>query len=265
MALNGVIVYFPWGAGGNFVRNMITMDTRFEFLGDQVPAEEYPLLEDRYKFLLDYYQKAMSPETWLDREWAIRFRVHAKYYENGAVVYWNPEQLWAVDVHGGGDEVSNILYNRKLKCYDRFRIEKELRAEEISPWTIKQCEHIFLMPESGDDLNLMAEIYNSKNPTINQFGGIADMADRRSSNINAITTMTRKLKELETHLIEDSRSVHHFDFTKLYIDDGYTIVYQIVDKLDLQIPKEYIKTLHAEWLQSTRDVYHTYFNRKLPL
>ena len=265
MALNGVIVYFPWGAGGNFVRNIITMDTRFEYLDDKDPMQMYSTVEERYQHLLSYYSQDVAPDTWLKREWSIRFRLHARYYENSSIIYWNPDSLWAVDVHGTGDEISNILYNRQLKCYDRYKIDRGERTEQISPWTIKQCEHVFLLPETEEDTRIMAEIYNSKNPSINQFDTIENLDHRRDSNIAAITTMTKKLKELESHLSDDGRSVQHINFKDLYQDDGYTVVNNIIDTLSLQIPKDYIKTLHHLWLQSTRDVYYTYFNRKLPL
>ena len=54
MAINGVIVYFPWGAGGNFVKNIINIDTQFEFIDDNPNLVEYFTKESRYNWLVNY-------------------------------------------------------------------------------------------------------------------------------------------------------------------------------------------------------------------
>jgi len=258
--MNGVIVYFPWGAGGNLVRNLITIDTRFEFLDDQDPIGKYPTEDGRYNFLLDYYSKPMDPTTWLPREWSLRARFHARYYEGGNCVYWNPDSLLVYDVHGGGTEIDNILDSRPLKCYDRYRIDRGLRSEQLSNWALVECTHIFLLPS---DIPQITKIYNSKNPTINQLENEGDLEYRQKEAEIINTTMTNRLIGLSQKLIDQHQTVYKYDCIDLYKTPD--IIYNIADNLSLSIKKEYINTIHSLWLQSTREVYYNYFNKELKL
>ena len=164
--MNGVIVYFPWGSAGNLVKNIINIDTRFEFLDSNKIDGKYTDTESRYKFLIDYYNKEVTPDTWLPREWSIRAKFYNRYYENGNSVYWNPDKLLTYDCHGGGTELENILSGAYLKHWNRHQVSTGIIEEKLSSWTLQECVHIFLIPS---DVSLTTEIYNSKNPTINQF------------------------------------------------------------------------------------------------
>ena len=53
--MNGVIVYFPWGAGGNLVKNIIAIDPRFEFI-DEVLFKQ----SDQYKLIYEAVQSSLS-------------------------------------------------------------------------------------------------------------------------------------------------------------------------------------------------------------
>ena len=147
MALNSVIVYFPWGGAGNLGRNVINLDTRFEFIDDQQNAGHYPTQADRYNWLLGYYQRPMEPDLWLPREWSIRAKMHARYYDNSKITYWNPNYLLSYDVHGGQHEIDGILESTTLQCFDRMGIQEGRRQEQISSWTLRDCQHVFLIPK----------------------------------------------------------------------------------------------------------------------
>jgi hypothetical protein len=258
--VRNVIVYFPWGGAGNLVKNIINLDTRFEFLDDQKFIGEYPTTESRYNFLLDYYKKPVDPTTWLPREWSIRARFHSRYYLNGNCVYWNPEKLLTYDVHGGWTEIDNILENRQLKIWDRVGVEKNIKQEQLSPWTLMDCAHIFLIPS---DVPLVTRIYNSKNPTINQLEHEGDLAYRQEQAEIINTTMTNRLIDLARKLSNLGKVAYSYDAVGLYKTSDS--IKDIVKQLGLNIPEEYIDTIHRVWLQSTQEVYYNYFNKELSI
>lgn len=263
--MNSVVVYFPWGAGGNLIKNLITIDTRFKFFDNREFNDEYPTVEKRFTWLRNYYQQPVDPATWLTREWSIRAKAHRQYCVGGQVTYWDPEQLIVYDIHGEQGELPIVNSNRHLKSYDRYKIEEEKsKPEQISPWGLRECEHIFLLPEDLVAIAKITEIYNSKNPTINQLEpDFPDMDDRRRSALIAITTMTQRLEHLLTELLNEQRSVQVYHTGDLYSAVGYKVLIQIIGKLKLDIPTEYAKELHSIWLQSTKDVYYNYFQREL--
>ena len=268
--MNGVVVSFPWGAGGNLVKNIITLDTRFDFFDDSEFLKEYPDIDQRYEWMLNYYQQSMTPNTWLKREWSIRTRFHNRYYEGGNPVYWNPNFLTAYDCHGGSStsdntECENILSNRHMSHYDRFRVDRKLIHDQLSDWTLKDCDHIFIIPDSALDIAIISEIYNSKNPTINQLQQIEDIDDRRRASMKSIITQTQSLVELKRQLEADNCLVHAYTTAQLLNDTGYRVLENIIDRLKLNIPVNYVQTLQQIWLQSTREVYYNYFNRNLTI
>jgi len=246
MAVNSVIVYFPWGAGGNLVRNIITLDTRFEFLDDQEFNGSYPLATDRYKWLKAYYQASVTPDTWLQREWSIRQKLYNRYYQ-GNIQYWNPEYLIAYDCHGEDREVNTIKQNGYLDSYDQNMPTQQ------SAWRIQECQHIFLI---SNNVKLITDIYISKNPVLNQFDYIDQFDVRTTRALETNNKLTANLKELLQTL-----GAPTYIAEELY--SGPNLLKDIVNQLQLDIPYSYINELHSIWLQSTREIYYNYYKKEL--
>jgi hypothetical protein len=241
--MNGVIVYFPLGAGGNLVKNIISLDSRFEFSKTN---------KSRYEWMVDYYSQSMTSEQWLPREWSIRAEFHEKYYVNERIVKYNPAHLLVYDLHGGQYEVEGVLAGNKLHSIDPTKPD--------SKWTLQDCEHVFLLPNNQ---HLMMEIYNSKNPTINHLEHEGDLDYRRKEVATINTTMTSRLRGLQNKLAQGH--VYSYTADSLYTDTGYTTITDLASKLGLDISHDHIKHIHSIWLQSTRELYYNYFKRELPL
>jgi len=256
----GIILYFPWGGAGNLIKNIINMDTRFEFLDYNNPDGVYKTVESRYNFLLDYYTKPVAPSDWLPREWSIRSKFYNRYYVSGNSVYWNPDNLLTYDCHGGGTELENILSNNKLKHWNRYAVSAGLMQEQLSPWTLLDCTHIFLIPS---DTQLITDIYYSKNPTINQFLDYDNIADRKYQADLANAKLTNDLVDHAEKLRSLNKVVYQYDSLDLY--KGTTCIDKIVESLELVIPSAYYVRIHDIWLQSTKKIYYNHFNKELTL
>jgi hypothetical protein len=259
--MNGVIVYFPWGAGGNLVKNILSLHTEFEFIDDQPFNGEYPGPVERYEFLKRYYSQEVTSETWLDREWAIRKTPHNKYFYMNGVGYWNPDCKLIYDIHGTPEEIMSITLDQTLKCFDRAGIEEGRRQEEISSWTIQECDHVFLL---ADNIQNFTDIYSSKNfdldhkhPKFNQ--GMLEEATRQNISYDI------RLRHLMDHLQSRGRNVLSYSAEALFRDNGYETINDIAHKINLTIPLEYTQHIHAIWLQSTRDLYYNLHNKLLDI
>jgi hypothetical protein len=256
--MKGVIVHFPWGAAGNFVRNIITIDPRFDFFDDREFRGAYPTAGSRFVWFIEYYKRTMTPDQWLDREWSIRKRLHTCYYTNNCIQYWNPDSIVAYDCHGEQREVGEILKAKPLRCYDQHRIATGEREEHNSDWTLPQCDHVFLLPTNT---NLISEIYNSKNPAINQLKGT--LQEKQSAALATINAMTSRLATLADTLDAEGQHTMRYNADALYTAAGADIIYDIVMNLSLEVSRKQINALHSIWLQSTKEVYYNYFNREL--
>lgn len=261
MALNGITLYFPWGAGGNLVKNILSLDTEFEFIDDKEWNEEYPTQESRYVFLKDYYQQDVSSDNWLSREWTIRHRPHAKYFYMNGIGYWNPDYKLIYDVHGTPEELLSILLDKKLQCYDRARIDTGERAEQMSSWTIQETAHVFLI---ADDIQNFIDVYASKNHDLDK-----NHSKFNQSYLNEATRQNtffnQRLQETATHLQGRGRDVMIFTAEALFRDTGYQLIESISQHLNLNINPQYIRELHAIWLQSTRELYYNLHNKPLEI
>lgn len=258
--MKGVIVHFPWGAGGNFVRNIITIDPRFDFFDNKTYRDSYPTAADRFNWLKAYYTQPVDSSQWLQREWSIRQRLHTSYYHNGQIRFWNPDTLVAYDCHGTDLEIAEIVANKPLLCHDQYRIATGEREEQISDWTLQDCNHVFLLPNNAE---LIAEIYNSKNPTLNQLNGT--LQAKQLAALGAIERMTQQLGTLVDTLKSTGQQADIYTADTLYAANGHEMVYDIVSDLHLDVTQSQVKTLHSIWLQSTKEVYYNYFNRELTL
>ena len=258
--MDNIILYFPWGGGGNLVRNIISIDTRFEFSDDQWTNGHYPTADSRYEFLLNYYNKPVEPSTWLPREWRLRAKIQSRYYQNGKIVYWNPEKLLVYDAHGSQSDVINILSGRHLKCFNRWEINCGAASEQLSSWTLEDCTHIFLIPS---DVSTITKIYNSKNPTINQLESVQDLARRRQQAEIANVKMCERLNNLAAQLRISGKQVYVYDCAELYRNPN--TIKDIVSSMELAVNHNYIDSIHSVWLQSTQQVYYNYFMTTFPI
>lgn len=262
MAVNNVVLYFPMGSGGNIVRNILSLDTRFEFLDNEEFQLAYPTVDSRYKFLTDYYNIPVDSSSWLKREWNIRTRLYTQYYISNKIEYWNTDEHTIYMIHGTSDELLSIGFDKQLRCYDRTKIDNGEREEMLSPWTLQDCTHIFLLP---DDIDKITKIYYSKNYTLNQFSHIdnLDARQREAELLNRITNS--QLHDCMEFLIRKNKTVHCYRAEDLFNDTGAEIILDIASKLNLTIPVEYVENLHSNWLTSTKTLYYNAFNKELTL
>lgn len=262
MAVNNAIVYFPWGAGGNFIKNICTIDTRFEFFDEQPykPAVD-PSADERYYFLYHYYKRSITPSEWLKREWAIRLKYHGKYYDRGTIKYWDPEYNNIYECHGGIEEIERILDPSPLIHFDRTRVESGQLPEESSYWRLEDCKHIFLLPKN---IQFITDIYHSKNPELNQLNPNASMDSRRKQAFIINRLMTLRLQELADTLTERGARVYKYTADNLYTNTGNQLIEAMMHEIGQRVPIEYIRPLHSNWLDGTKSVYRQFYNRELP-
>lgn len=261
MAINGVIVYFPWGAGGNFVKNIINIDTQFEFIDDNPNLVEYFTKESRYNWLVNYYRQIVTPDSWLVREWSIRNKLYNRYYLNNGPGYWNPNKKLVYDCHGDKSSTEAIIEDRKLQLWDIAGVARGIKEEQISPWSLQDCHHVFLIP---NDVEYITKIYNSKNPTINQFEyKEPELKNRQQLALAANKEMTENLLELHTHLTVNNKIVYKHTADDLYTENGWKLVDSILSDLGIDVATDQVKSLHSLWLDGTKQVYSNYFGSYL--
>jgi len=244
------------GAGGNLLRNIFSLSPKYEMLSeDKAPMEQHL----KEQFMLGYYSQSINSDTWLKREWSIRQGLYTKYYEAGLPTYWNPESLIAYDNHGA------ILIKdigNHLSHWDRYKINEGTITEQISPWALQDCSHVFI---TTDNLNLLAEIYNSKNPTIDQFVKLTDFNQRYQEFLLVNGTLHNNLLKLSDWLIQNNKQIYNISVQDLFTDSGHIAIRTLAASLNLTINQSVIQQIHHLWLQSTREVYYNYFNRDLTI
>lgn len=259
MAVKSVVVYFPWGAGGNLIKNICTLDPEFDFFNqEQFRPDILPSQIERYRFLLSYYHSTSS--TWTNREWSIRTKYRSKYYENNCIIHWDPAVATAYECNGLIEEIDRITDSSPLTMYDRYRIDRGTVMEQLSPWSLSQCRHVFLLPK---DLHLITDIYQSKDPDLEHINpnGTAEARHRQAFIINRL--MTLRLSDLADQFTAQQQQVYKYVADELFCNDGDQIVKTIVDNLQLSIPADMISSIHSAWLQNTQQVYRDYYNKEL--
>lgn len=255
--MNNVILYFPWGAGGNLIRNIISLDPAFEFYDDNVNQLDLATPEERYQWMLSYYQKPITSSQWLPREWSIRLIHKNKYYDNNKIAYWNPNFRLMYDTHGEAEEIAHILENGHCCSYDRYQIASGEKQEQINPQSLLDHIQVIIVPK---DIKLVTEIYNSKNPTLKQLTHIRDADSRYQQAEARITAQTNNIINFYNNITATGKQVLRYYAEDLFNSDT---IDDIVARLGANISKEYTKTLHSQWLQSTIHVYYNYYNREL--
>jgi hypothetical protein len=261
MAVKSVIVYFPWGAGGNLVKNICTLDTEFDWFDQhQYRPEIPPTQSERYRFMVDYYSGSATPESWLDREWSVRGKYLAKYYDQSCIAYWDPEWITVYECHGQIEEIDRIVEPAPLKIFDRTRVDRAEIEEQLSAWHLNECRHVFLLPK---DLHLITDIYQSKNPELNQINpnGTAESRRKQAYIINRL--MTLRLSELAEQFEQQGQQVYKYTADDLFNSAGHQLLQAVVSDLQLDIPPNITRPIHAAWLSSTQQVYKQYWDKEL--
>jgi hypothetical protein len=254
-------VYWPWGAGGNLVKNICTVDTEFDWFDQQPYRPSVPLSQhERYQFMLDYYRIAITPETWLEREWSIRSKYTAKYYEQGRIAYWDPDWATVYECHGQVEEIDSIIASKPLLLYDRTQINSGQLVEQPSTWTPQDCKHVFLLPAN---LHLITDIYQSKNPTLNQINPNGTDKSRRQQAFIVNRLMALRLQELADSLIAQGQQVYKYTADTLFCNIGNQVIKSIASDLQLNIPLDLVGSIHDAWLTATQQVYRQYWNKEL--
>ena len=255
MEVKNIIVYFPWGAGGNFVQNVLSLAPGFQLLSETGEG-----VDDKKSFLLDYYSKDITPETWLRREWSTRIFFSNMYCENDVPTYWNPDFSLVYTVHGEIRNMELLQTDRYLMHWDRYRISSGEVADISSPCSTHDFTHVFMIPK---DVALISNVYISKNPTLNQFSDIEDLQARYADAHVVNNTQTSNLTDLRQYLLENGKQVYDLIPDLLLTDDGYTVILTLIKQLQLDIDGELVKQLHALWLSSTRECFKKIHNREL--
>lgn len=248
------------GAGGNLIRNVISMDLRFEFLDDQQFNGVYPTVKSRFKFLESYYMKAVESTTWLTREWSTRAKFHVKYYLDNGIEYWNPDERLVYLIHGTYEEVYKILLDAPLKHYDRVQIADGTKTEMASPWSVQDCQHVFILPRS---LEHITDVYVSKNASLNQFDQESSVEFRYAAALETNKTCTKRLYDLKDLLVKRNKPIINLTAEDLFVDSDS--LNRLIAQLGLEIPREYIDRIHTLWLQSTQALYYNTFKRDISL
>ena len=248
------------GAGGNLIRNIISMDTRFEFLDDLEFTGVYPTAHSRFEFLERYYKKAVESTTWLTREWSTRSKFHSKYYLDNGIEYWNPDERLVYLIHGTYEEIYSILLDRPLKSYDRVQIADGTKPEIDSLWTVQDCQHVFLLPNSIENIT---DVYVSKNASLNQFDQASTVEARYAAALAMNNACTDRLYKLKDLLARRNKPIINLTAEDLFVDS--TIIKDLAAQLGLEIPAEYVDHIHTLWLQSTRALYYNTFKRDLTI
>lgn len=256
--MKDVIIYFPWGGGGNFLKNLITINPEFDFIDDKEFTDEIePGFESRYKFFLKYYTPVPG-EEWLSREWKIRKKFFGRYYQGGGINYWNPWARTAFDCHGSPEELERINSGERLHCYDRTRIDRGEISDELSPYCLRDCKHVFLLPDNN---KLITDIYLSKNPALNQFDESVPLQIKKDRAYLINKFRNYRLREFAETL---PANVYKYSADQLYTDLGAKLVSGIFEDLGIEMPTNIVDDLHKIWLSNTRQIYSAYHNKELP-
>jgi hypothetical protein len=241
------------GSGGNLLKNIFSLAPGHEMLDyNRVPLPQ----EQKQQFLVDYYNQSVDNDTWLRREWSIRTGLYLRYYNNNIPAYWNPGHDMVYDNHG---VLAPQDLSHHMRHYDRFKINSGEMSEQISTWSLQDCHHVFLL---ANNLNELAEIYNSKNPTIDQYlDRIPELQDRYQEFLIENYNYYQNILAVRAAV----GAPHDLDYRELFADAGGHAIVQLATALGLAIDHDMINQLHRNWLQSTRSLYYNYHNRELKL
>ena len=233
MAVSNIIVYFPWGAGGNLVKNIGSIDTAFDFFDENPFRVPEQTAQDRFDFFVEYYYRTLAEDEWLKREWAVRRKYSAKYHDNGRIQYWDPTCKTIYECHGSEEELDGILSPEPLRCFDRTRIDAGELADTLSPWLLIDCHHVFLLP---DNLQLITDIYHSKNPKLEPLHPNTSESSRKKHLFLLNRLMTLRLGEFANTLASRGCKVYKYSADALFTDAGAQLINRIFQDTAVTVP-----------------------------
>ena len=260
--MNNIIIYFPLGAGGNLIRNIISLDTAFEFYDGSPFHREYVTTQERFDFTQKFYQESVTPDTWLDREWRIRTALHVRHYEENGIAHWNPDARSVYLIHGETAEMYNISINKQLTNFNRSAIEIGNAVESVTKKGLWSCYHLFVIP---DNIDLFTKIYATKNGTLNQFNVANDVAARYHRAEMHNRNLNFKLLEFQKFIQNQSNRTITIRAEDLFVESGAEKLIKLLPNLGAKVPDNMITTIHSIWLQSTKQLYYNSYGEELKL
>ena len=256
MEINNVIVYFPWGAGGNFIQNVLSLAPGYQMLsytGDDV--------ENKVEFIKEYYSQDVTPATWLRREWSTRVYFGNRYCNGESPAYWNPEYSLVYTTHGENRMMDSLNSDTKLKHWDRYNVKLGNIPEQLCHISTHDFCHVFMIP---DNIEQTTKVYHSKNPDLTQLR--KDNEDDYVKFYEALTINIRQcinLYKLRNTLVENGKHVVNISPDRLLTDEGYLAIIELTNNLHLTIDVDIIKQLHELWLTATRKCYTAFHKKNL--
>lgn len=235
---DNVIVYSPWGGGSDLIRNIITLDPKFDYADTNPPAEFLPEPDERFKALVNYY-------TTLPHEPIRRF--YSRYYNNNAIAYWNPQLNTAYECNGSIEEIDKIQSRQQLGNYDLTGIAAKRVNEQLSDGPLLSCKHVFLIPT---DIKRITSAYYLANPELTQFSQEQPLQRRQQQALIINRLRNDRLKDLAAGI----PSANKYTADTLYTSIGFELVEQIIQELDIDVPVKYIFALHSQWVKLYKDI-----------
>ena len=260
--MDNIIIYFPLGAGGNLIRNIINLDTAFEFYDGSPFYKEYSTTQGRFEFTEKFYQEIVTSDTWLAREWRIRTALHSRHYEENGIAHWNPNAKSVYLIHGEITEMYNIAINKRLTNFNRSAIRLGKEIESITKKGLWSCYHLFVMP---DNIDLFTKIYATKNGTLNQFEVLNDIGARYHRAEMHNRNLNLKLIEFQKFIQNQSNRTITFCAEDLFTESGAQKLIKLLSTLAVKVPDNMITTIHSIWLQSTKQLYYNSYGEELKL
>lgn len=260
MAIKPVIVYFPWGAGGNLIKNIISLNSEYDFFDGRGNRGDYSAQETRYNFMLWYYTRPVDQTTWADREAELKKKQFGKYYSNNIIKYWDNTCNAVYECTGDQSQIDQILKQAPLDIFDRSKVNAGIINEIPSDWQLIDCRHVFLIPQN---IQLITDIYSSKNTTIPWLHPDTPSKSKNAQMLLINKLFNLRLLELMNTLENQDRFVYKYTADKLFADNGHQLIKNILVDLDIQVANTYTETLHTAWLQDTRKIYRQAYNKEL--
>ena len=222
MEVKNIALHFPWGAGGNFLRNCLLLDSRFEF------DFENRTTEQRYQYLLDFYQQEFDQENWLSLEWGgTRGWLYKKYYRKDNTVDCDTDQPVIFVSHGEDTLVSSLTSNQLIR-------------------------HILLSPS---DPQFIAEMYVSKFPSTDSRQLNGPVFERVHSTLDHI----RRFLKTQEQLTLSCNNIKVYDANRLFDNNGYQVIADIAQSLSLQLPTDLVTHLHQLWNNQNKKLHYALF------
>jgi hypothetical protein len=260
MAVESVIVYGPWGAGTRLIRNIISLDTKYDFFDGQGNQGDYSSQETRYNFMLWYYNRPVDQTTWATRDAELTKKQFGKYYSNNIIQYWDNTCNAVYECTGDQSQIDQIFKQAPLAIFDRSKVNAGIINEIPSDWHLLDCRHVFLIPQN---VQLITDVYASKNTTIPWLHPSTPDTSRHAQMLLINKLFNLRLLALANILENQHRAVYKYTADELFTDNGHQLIKRVLVDLDIQVADTYTETLHRAWLRDTCKIYQQAYNKEL--